>query len=101
MGAHTPSTFAIHIPHPIPLLKPITITTMSYLPYPTIIPPLSASSSASSPVYVILIIGMIMFMASNIMPALLPDPAKMGQVTIVPGVLTRQELINRVDMLHR
>ncbi|ORX37315.1 hypothetical protein BD324DRAFT_650915 [Kockovaella imperatae] len=33
-----------------------------------------------APIYVILIVGMVLFMASHTMPALLPDPAKVGQV---------------------
>jgi len=33
---------------------------------------------APVPVYVILIIGMVLFMMSNAMPALTPDPAKIG-----------------------
>jgi hypothetical protein len=35
-------------------------------------------SGSTSPVYVILIIGMFLFMASNAMPALMPSPEKIG-----------------------
>jgi len=33
---------------------------------------------APAPVYLILLIGMVLFMASNAMPALTPDPGKIG-----------------------
>ena len=50
----------------------------AYLPAPS--GPLE-TLGAPAPVYVILIIGMVLFMASNTMPALLPDPEKIGYVT--------------------
>lgn len=36
-----------------------------------------------SPVYIILILGMVMFMASNAMPSLLPDPSQLGSVPLI------------------
>ena len=49
-----------------------------YPPSPPLgVPPVDALG-APSPVYVILIIGMFLFMATNAMPILLPDPAKIG-----------------------
>ena len=44
------------------------------------------SISAPAPVYTILIIGMVLFMASNVMPSLLPDPSKIGYAAAWPDL---------------
>ena len=56
--------------------------------YPSDPPYLAAPSPPSlldgvgpvSPIYIILILGMIFFMFSNVTPGLLPDPEKIGWV---------------------
>lgn len=64
-------------PHPpTPYLSALD---MSYpVQYQNMSPAPPESISKTGPVYTILIIGLVFFMASNVMPSLLPDPSKIG-----------------------
>jgi len=53
---------------------------MSYPPQYTMAPSPLDSTSPTAPIYTVLIIGLVLFMASNVMPNLLPDPSKIGFV---------------------
>jgi hypothetical protein len=56
---------------------------MNYSPYMYPPSPITSpldSLGAPAPVYTILILGMVLFLASNVMPALFPSPEKLGNV---------------------